>query len=98
MPTTKGKSKAGKAKKASNKSRRVAPTSRAGKARGDAPGKKTKRTTGTRATGSRRQGGKLKRTEAGPVWIGSSPAPINRPAEERGDQKAGGGSGRVVIL
>ena len=98
MPTTKGKSKAGKAKKASNKSRRVAPTSRAGKARGGAPGKKTKRTTGTRATGSRRSGGKLKRTEAGPVWIGSSPAPIDKPVEERGDQKAGGGSGRVVIL
>ena len=92
MPTSKGKSKAGKAKKASNKTRRVAPTSRAGKARGGAPGKKTKRATGARS------GGKLKRTEAGPVWIGSSPAPISKPAEERGDQKAGSGSGRVVIL
>ena len=98
MPTTKGKSKAGKAKKTSNKTRRVGPTSRAGKARGGAPGKKNTRTTGKRAPSSRRAGGKLKRTEAGPVWIGSSPAPINKPAEERGDQKAGGGSGRVVIL
>ena len=97
MPTKKGKSKPGKAKKASNKSRRTRAAGGIGR---------SKRAGGARGTGSSRKSGgrkkaagRLRRTEAGPVWIGSSPAPVVRPDQEPGDKKAGdGGSGKVVIL
>ena len=97
MPTKKGKSKPGKAKKASNKQRRTrvggtGKTKRAGASRGAGATK--------RSSGRKRTAGKLRRTEAGPVWIGSSPAPVNLPAEDPGSSKAttGGGSDRVRIL
>jgi hypothetical protein len=87
MPTKKGKSKPAKARKTSNKARRT----RTGVAKG-----KTKRAGGARKT---KPAGRLKRTEAGPVWIGSSPAPVIRPDQEPGDKKAGDGeSGRVLLL
>ena len=95
MPTKKGKSKPAKAKKASNKTRRTRAAGGAGT---------SKRAGGSRGTGAsnrsggrKRAAGKLRRTEAGPVWIGSSPKPVNLPAEDRGDRKASGGE-RVVIL
>ena len=97
MPTKKGKSKPAKAKKASNKQRRtrVAGTGQSKRAGGS-------RGTGAsaRSGGKKRGAGKLRRTEAGPVWIGSSPAPVNLPAEDPGSNKAtdGGGSDRVRIL
>jgi hypothetical protein len=87
MPTKKGKSKPAKAKKTSNKLRKTRP----------AAGKRPAKRAG--AARKKKPAGRLRRTEAGPVWIGSSPAPIVRPDRETGDQKAGdGGSGRVVIL
>ena len=97
MPTKKGKSKPAKAKKASNKTRRTRATGAKGT---------SKRAGGTRKTGAaarsggrKRAAGRLRRTEAGPVWIGSSPAPINLPAEDPGSTKAtGSGSDRVRIL
>src|SRR5687767_9844647 len=97
MPTKKGKSKPAKAKKASSKQRRT---------RVGGTGK-SKRAGGSRGTGAskrsgarKRSGGKLRRTEAGPVWIGSSPAPVNLPAEDPGSNKAtdGAGTDRVRIL
>ena len=109
MPTKKGKSKPSKAKKASNTMRRTktaggANTSkRAGAARKTgASARKTgasarKTSASARSGGRKRAAGKLKRTEAGSVWIGSSPAPIDRPTEERGDRKAGD-TGSVRIL
>jgi hypothetical protein len=97
MPTKKGKSKPAKAKKTSNKQRRTrvggaGKSKRAGASRGTGASK----TSG----GRKRSAGKLRRTEAGPVWIGSSPAPVNLPAEDPGSSKAttGGGSDRVRIL
>ena len=95
MPTKKGKSKPSSAKKAGNKGRRTKTAGRASTSKRAGAARKT----GAKARGGarKRAAGKLKRTEAGPVWIGSSPAPIDRPAEERGDQKAGG-SGSVRIL
>ena len=94
MPTKKGKSKPAKAKKTSNKLRRtggVGKTKRAGASRTASASKRG---------GKKRAGGKLRRTEAGPVWIGSSPTPVNLPAEDPGSSKAttGGGSDRVRIL
>ena len=88
MPTKKGKSKPAKARKTSNKMRRS--TGAGGK-------RPAKRSAG--AARKKKPAGRLKRTEAGPVWIGSSPAPIIRPDQEPGDRKAGdGGSERVSIL
>ena len=97
MPTKKGKRKPAKAKKASNKSRRtraaggIGQSKRAGGSRGTGAS--------NRSGGRKRSAGGLRRTEAGPVWIGTSPTPLARPAEEPGDKKAADGeSGRVVIL
>jgi hypothetical protein len=98
MPTKKGKSKPAKARKTSNKTRRTV-------AAGGGPNR-SKRAGGGRGTGaSARSGGRkraapgMRRTEAGPVWIGSSPAPLSPPTGEPGDNKAGTGeSDRVVIL
>ena len=92
MPTKKGKSKPAKAKKASNATRRT----RTGGAKGKTK-TKTKRA-GTAAKGGVRKkaAGRLRRTEAGPVWIGKS-QPISVPTGTPGDQKASGGE-RVVIL
>jgi hypothetical protein len=94
MPTKKGKSKPAKAKKASNKGRRTKVAGGAGT---------SKRAGGSRGTGAsarsggrKKAAGKLKRTEAGPVWIGKS-KPISLPTETPGDRKATGGE-RVVIL
>jgi hypothetical protein len=85
MPTKKGKSKPAKARKASNKIRRT-------RAASGGPNR-------SKRASSKRTGTGLRRTEAGPVWIGSSPAPISPPAGQPGDTKAGtGGSDRVVIL
>ena len=85
MPTKKGKSKPAKARTTSNKMRRTrAATGGASR---------------SKRAGSKRKGTGVRRTEAGPVWIGSSPAPISAPAGEPGDTKAGTGeSDRVVIL
>lgn len=90
MPTKKGKSKPGKAKKASNKTRRSA----TGKAKPAGTTRKASR----KGAGRKKPGGKLRRTEAGPVWIGSSPKPVNLPTEDPGARKATKGSERVVIL
>jgi hypothetical protein len=91
MPTKKGKSKPAKAKKASNTKRRT----RTGAAKGKTT---TKKRAGTAAKGGVRKKatGKLRRTEAGPVWIGKS-QPISIQTGTPGDQKASGGE-RVVIL
>lgn len=97
MPTKRGKSKPAKARKTSNKMRR----SRAagGKGKSVRAGGARKTGASTRSGGKKRSAGRLKRTEAGPVWIGSSPNPIGLPTEERGDRKAGdGGTERAVIL
>ena len=96
MPTKKGKSKPAKAKKASNKSRRTRAAGGIGQ---------SKRAGSARQTGaSRNSGGRkkapagMRRTEAGPVWIGSSPAPVARPAQEPGGKKVGdGATGRVIL-
>ena len=91
MPTKKGKSKPAKAKKASNATRRT----RTGTAKGKAT---TKKRAGTAAKGGVRKkaAGKLRRTEAGPVWIGKS-NPLMGTGQDKGGEKAGGGE-RVVIL
>jgi hypothetical protein len=90
MPTKKGKSKPAKARKTSNKMRR----SRTGGAIG-----KSRRAGTTARTRKKRPATGMQRTEAGPVWIGSSPAPVARPAEDLGAKKVGDeGSDRVVIL
>lgn len=97
MPTKKGKSKPAKARKTSNKMRRGRPAG--GKGKSARVGGVRKAGAARRGTARKRSAGKLKRTEAGPVWIGSSPTPVARPTEERGDQKAGDGRlDRVVIL
>jgi hypothetical protein len=94
MPTKKGKRTPAKAKKASKKSRgtrAAAGSKRAGGAR--KPG------ASSRSAGRKRAVSGIRRTEAGPVWIGSSPTPLARPTDEPGDKKAADGeSGRVVIL
>jgi hypothetical protein len=87
MPTKKGKRKPAKAKKTSNKLRKTRP----------AAGKRPAKRAG--AARKKRPAGRLRRTEAGPVWIGSSPAPVNLPAEDPGSHKAtDGGADRVRIL
>ena len=90
MPTKKGKSKPAKARKTSNKARRGRVTT----AR-----KTTKKAAGAsaRGAGRKRGAGKLRRTEAGPVWIGSSPAPVNIPTTDPGGQKASGGQSVVIL-
>jgi hypothetical protein len=99
MPTKKGKSKPAKARKATNKMRR----SRAGSVIGASKRARTtarKKSAAPPRTGTRPRGsGKVKRTEAGPVFIGGSPEPVARPTEERGGRKAGdSGAGSVRIL
>jgi hypothetical protein len=96
MPTKKGKSKPAKARKTSNKSRRT----RAAGGKGQSKRAGAARKTGaSRAGGGRKKpAGRLRRTEAGPVWIGSSPEPVVRPTEEPGEKKAGDVGDRVVIL
>ena len=96
MPTKKGKSKPAKASKASNKSRRTGAAAAKGQ---------SKRAGGARRTGAsaksggrKKAAGRLRRTEAGPVWVATNPTPTRGPAEDRGGQKAGGGGDRVVIL
>ena len=97
MPTKKGKSKPAKAKKASNKMRRTRAAGGKGKSKRAGGARKTGAS--ARSGGRRKAAGKLRRTEAGPVWIGSSPAPVNLPAEDPGSSKAtGSGSDRVRIL
>jgi hypothetical protein len=95
MPTKKGKSKPAKAKKASNQQRRT----RAAGGKGESKRAGGSRGTGASATsgGRKKAAGKLRRTEAGPVWIGTSPTPAKAPGGDKGGQKAGGGE-RVVIL
>ena len=95
MPTKKGKSKPAKAKKTSNKSRRT----RAAGGQGQSKRAGASRQTGVNPTsgGRKKAAGRLRKTEAGPVWIGSSPTPAKAPGEDKGGQKAGGGE-RVVIL
>jgi hypothetical protein len=98
MPTKKGKSKPAKARKTSTKSRRT----RAAGGKGQSKRAGAARKTGSpRNSGGRKKpAGRLRRTEAGPVWIGSSPEPVISPTDEPGNKKAtdGGGSDRVVIL
>jgi hypothetical protein len=90
MPTKKGKSKPAKAKKASNTTRKARP------AGGKRPAKRA--AGAARSGGRKKSAGRLRRTEAGPVWIGSSPAPIVRPTEEPGSRKVNdGGSGRIAL-
>ena len=92
MPTKKGKSKPAKAKKVSNKTRRSA----TGKSK---PAGTAKKSAAGKSAGRRKAAGKLRRTEAGPVWIGSSPAPVNLPREDPGSNKVtGAGSERVRIM
>ena len=100
MPTKKGKSKPAKANKVSNKTRRGA----TGKAK---PAGTTRKSAAAGKSSARKKPagrkkattGKLRRTEAGPVWIGSSPAPINLPREDPGSNKVtGAGSERVRIM
>ena len=97
MPTKKGKSKPAKAKKTSSKARR---TRVGGKGSSKRAGAKRGTGAATRTGGRKRAAGKLRRTEAGPVWIGSSPAPVNLPPEDPGSNKATTDSGaeRVRIL
>ena len=96
MPTKKGKSKPAKARKTSNKSRRT--RAAGGKGRSKRAGT-TRKAGASRAGGGRKKpAGRLRRTEAGPVWIGSSPEPVIRPTEEPGEKKAGDVGDRVVIL
>ena len=89
MPTKKGKGKAAKAKKASSKMRRGRATT----------ARKTSKKAATPARrGARKRGaGKLRRTEAGPVWIGSIPAPVNIPTNDPGGQKSSGGQSVVIL-
>jgi hypothetical protein len=97
MPTKKGKSKPAKARKTTNKMRRSRAVGKVGASKRTAGPKK--KSASTRASTTKRSAGRLKRTEAGSVWIGSSPAPVARPTEERGDRKVGDvGSGSVRIL
>ncbi len=97
MPTKKGKSKPAKLKKASNKSRRTRAAGGTGQSAraGGARGTGASRTAG----GRKKDAGRLRKTEAGSVFIGTTPVPPGRLAEDRGNKKAGdGGSGKVVIL
>lgn len=95
MPTKKGKSKPGKARKASNKGRRtrVGGTGQSRRA--------TRKAGSSRKPGTAGKSGRARRATPGrrigkPI---TAPPPITVPSEERGDTKAGGGeSGRVVIL
>jgi hypothetical protein len=97
MPTKKGKSKPAKARKTGNKMRRSRTVGHAGASKRTAGPKR--KPASTRAGATKRSAGGLKRTEAGSVWIGSSPAPVTRPTEERGDRKVGDvGLGSVRIL
>ena len=97
MPTKRGKSKPAKARKTSNKSRRT--RAAGGKGQSKRAGAARKTGSSRNSGGRKKPAGRLRRTEAGPVWIGSSPDPVARPTEEPGDKKAGDGeSGRVVLL
>jgi hypothetical protein len=98
MPTKKGKSKPAKARKTSNKSRRTGAAGGKGRSKRAGAARKTGASRGS--GGRKKPAGRLRRTEAGPVWNGTSPEPVVRPTEEPGDRKAtdGGGSDRVVIL
>jgi|RhiMethySRZTD1v2_1073278.scaffolds.fasta_scaffold490351_2 hypothetical protein len=89
MPTKKGKSKPAKARKTANKARRGRVTT----------ARKTtkKAATPARRVARKRGAGKLRRTEAGPVWIGSSPAPVNIPTNNPGGQKASDGQSVVIL-
>lgn len=97
MPTKKGKSKPAKARKTSNKSRRT--RAAGGKGQSKRAGAARKTGASRNSGGRKKPAGRLRRTEAGPVWIGSSPDPVISPADEPGNKKAtDGGSDRVVIL
>ena len=95
MPTKKGKSKPAKAAKTSNKARRT----RAAGGQGQSKRAGASRKTGANPTsgGRKKDAGRLRKTEAGPVFISTNPSPARTPGEDKGGQKAGGGE-RVVIL
>lgn len=98
MPTKKGKAKPAKAKKASNKMRRDHPVGGAVGARGVGKTRGGRSNNSRRTTGPRRtKTGALPTARATPGTAIKPPPPLDRPAEERGDTKAGGGE-RVTIL
>ena len=96
MPTKKGKSKPAKAKKASSTMRRSGAAGGAGKSKRAGGARKTG--AAAKSGGRKKAIGKLRKTDAGPVWIGSTPRPVNLPTEDPGARKATKGSERVVIL
>lgn len=92
MSMKKGKGKPVKVKKASSTARRGA-----AKSKRTAPTKRPTRAA-KRLGGKKRATGKLRRTEAGPVWIGNTAKPVNLSSDDRGSNKATGDSPRVVLL
>lgn len=92
MATKKGKSKPAKAKKTASEARRSA----AGKSKRKINARPIRST--KRVGAKKRASGRLRRTEAGPVWIGNAAKPVNLPSDDRGSNKATGHSERVVIL